>query len=87
MHSIGKGIRYFRQAQEDLKTQIRDISAEVEKETNLTAVINSTPESEVKVHAELDATITESISIRPAEGAISIHAPKEEDSNEINQAG
>ena len=31
MRSVGKGLRQFRQAQEDLKQQMRDLSADVEK--------------------------------------------------------
>lgn len=33
MRSVGKGLRQFRQAQEDLKQQMRDLSADVEKMT------------------------------------------------------
>jgi sec-independent protein translocase protein TatA len=35
MRSVGKGLRQFRQAQEGLKQQMRDLSADVEKMTNV----------------------------------------------------
>lgn len=72
MQSIGKGIRYFRQAQEDFKTQIRDISAEVEKQTNLNATITQSTEKEGDQSIEITADMTETITIRPAEGNISV---------------
>lgn len=46
MRSVGKGLRQFRQAQEDLKTQLRDISADIERSTEVRTVqptINFTP--------------------------------------------
>ncbi len=38
MRSVGKGLRQFRQAQEDLKQQLRDISAEVEQSAEIRTV-------------------------------------------------
>ncbi|MBS1538952.1 MAG: twin-arginine translocase TatA/TatE family subunit [Bacteroidetes bacterium] len=35
MRSVGKGLRQFRDAQEGLKQQMRDLSADVEKMTNI----------------------------------------------------
>ena len=69
MQAIGKGIRYFRQAQEDLKTQIRDISAEVEKETNLNATIHQTVHQNNEVTTEITTNVSETITIKPAEGS------------------
>jgi TatA/E family protein of Tat protein translocase len=77
MHSIGKGIRYFRQAQEDLKTQIRDISSEVEKQTNLNATIHQTSDGKGESMTEISADMTETITIKPAEGAIALQSKQE----------
>ena len=38
MKMAGKGLRQFRQAQEDLKTQLRDISADVERAADVRTV-------------------------------------------------
>ncbi|MBM4151396.1 MAG: twin-arginine translocase TatA/TatE family subunit [Ignavibacteria bacterium] len=70
MQAIGKGIRYFRQAQEDLKTQIRDISTEVEKQTSLNATIHQSVDSNQDMTTEITADVTESITIKPADGSI-----------------
>lgn len=70
MQAIGKGIRYFRQAQEDLKTQIRDISTEVEKQTSLNATIHQSVDSKHDVTTEITADVTETITIKPADGSI-----------------
>ncbi len=83
MQSIGKGIRYFRQAQEDFKTQIRDISAEVEKQTNLNATITQSTEKDGDQSIEITADMTETITIKPAEGAVALH-PKTEAEQEWN---
>lgn len=51
MRSVGKGLRQFRQAQEDLKTQLRDISSDIERSTEVRTVqptINFTPPVEVE---------------------------------------
>jgi len=87
MHSIGKGIRYFRKAQEDLKSQIRDISTEVEKQTSISSTVIS--ESPTQIH--IDTTNVESetqvISIRPAEGSLARNAhfdEIQEDSTQIS---
>lgn len=79
MQSIGKGIRYFRQAQEDFKTQIRDISAEVEKQTNLNATITQSTEQDGDQSIEIQADMTETITIKPAEGSITVHQITESD--------
>jgi TatA/E family protein of Tat protein translocase len=49
MRSFGKGMRQFRQAQEDLKTQLRDISTDMERSTEIRTVqptITFTPPAE-----------------------------------------
>jgi sec-independent protein translocase protein TatA len=79
MQAIGKGIRYFRQAQEDIKTQIRDISTEVEKQTNLNATITQTTEQGNESTVEITADMTETITIKPAEGSIALHQKNEAD--------
>ncbi|GAB1431144.1 TatA/E family twin arginine-targeting protein translocase [Ignavibacteria bacterium] len=38
MRSVGKGLRQFRQAQDDLKEQLRDISSEVERSADVRTV-------------------------------------------------
>lgn len=44
MRSVGKGLRQFREAQEGLKQQMRDLSADVEKMTNIEdAPVRATP--------------------------------------------
>ena len=73
MQAIGKGIRYFRQAQEDIKTQIRDISTEVEKQTSLNATITKTTDHGSESRVEVTADITETITIKPAEGSVAVH--------------
>jgi len=78
MQAIGKGIRYFRQAQEDIKTQIRDISTEVEKQTNLSATITQTHEQGTE-SVDIQANVTETITIQPAEGSVAIHQVNESD--------
>jgi sec-independent protein translocase protein TatA len=78
MQAIGKGIRYFRQAQEDIKTQIRDISTEVEKQTNLSATITQTHE-QGNESVDIQANVTETITIHPAEGSVAIHQVNESD--------
>ena len=83
MQSIGKGIRYFRQAQEDFKTQIRDISAEVEKQTNLNATITQSTEIDGEQSIEITADMTETITIKPAEGAVAVQ-PKGNPEQEWN---
>ncbi|MBM4172996.1 MAG: twin-arginine translocase TatA/TatE family subunit [Ignavibacteria bacterium] len=70
MQAIGKGIRYFRQAQEDLKTQIRDISTEVEKQTSLNATIHQSVDSNQDMTTEITEDVTETITIKPADGSI-----------------
>jgi len=89
MQSIGKGIRYFRQAQEDLKTQIRDISAEVEKQTNLTATIQQTANGPKEIHTEITADVTETITIQPADGSIPLFSREDEEGmkNESSNQG
>ena len=77
MQAIGKGIRYFRQAQEDIKTQIRDISTEVEKQTSLNATITKTTEHGSESRVEVTADITETI--KPAEGSVAVHQKIESD--------
>lgn len=77
MQSIGKGIRYFRQAQEDFKTQIRDISAEVEKQTNMNATITQSTAKDGDQSIEITADMTETITIKPAEGSVSVHQKSE----------
>ena len=74
MQAIGKGIRYFRKAQEDLKTQIRDISTEVEKQTNLTATIHETSSQGSDTVTEISADLTETITIKPAEGSVPVQS-------------
>lgn len=78
MQAIGKGIRYFRQAQEDIKTQIRDISTEVEKQTDLSAAITHTSKEGTE-YVELYADMTETITIKPAEGSVALHHTNETD--------
>ena len=75
MQAIGKGIRYFRQAQEDIKTQIRDISTEVEKQTSLNATITKTTDHGSESRVE----VTETITIKPAEGSVAVHQKIESD--------
>ncbi|MFM7158258.1 MAG: hypothetical protein ACKO0Y_10635, partial [Bacteroidota bacterium] len=53
-----------------LKTQIRDISAEVEKETNLNATIHQTVHQNNEVTTEITTNVSETITIKPAEGSI-----------------
>ena len=79
MQAIGKGIRYFRQAQEDIKTQIRDISTEVEKQTSLNATITKTTDHSSESRVEVTADITETITIKPAEGSVAVHQKIESD--------
>ena len=79
MQAIGKGIRYFRQAQEDIKTQIRDISTEVEKQTSLNATITKTTDHGSESRVEVTADITETITIKPAEGSVAVHQKIESD--------
>ena len=79
MQAIGKGIRYFRQAQEDIKTQIRDISTEVEKQTSLNATLTKTTDHGSESRVEVTADITETITIKPAEGSVAVHQKIESD--------
>ena len=79
MQAIGKGIRYFRQAQEDIKTQIRDISTEVENQTSLNATITKTTDHGSESRVEVTADITETITIKPAEGSVAVHQKIESD--------
>ena len=79
IQAIGKGIRYFRQAQEDIKTQIRDISTEVEKQTSLNATITKTTDHGSESRVEVTADITETITIKPAEGSVAVHQKIESD--------
>ncbi|MGA1249081.1 MAG: Sec-independent protein translocase subunit TatA/TatB [Candidatus Kapaibacteriota bacterium] len=85
MQAIGKGIRYFRQAQEDLKTQIRDISAEVEKQTNLNATIHQTVQKNNEETTEIKEDVTETITIKPADGSIPLFS-QEENKTEPDQS-
>ena len=87
MHSIGKGIRYFRKAQEDLKSQIRDISTEVEKQTNITNTIVSESPSQSQIDTTIVESETQTFSIRPAEGSLArnVHIEEiQEDSSQIS---
>ena len=87
MHSIGKGIRYFRKAQEDLKSQIRDISTEVEKQTNITNTIVSESPSQTQIDTTIVESETQTFSIRPAEGSLARNVHIEgiqEDSSQIS---
>ncbi|MBK9247274.1 MAG: twin-arginine translocase TatA/TatE family subunit [Ignavibacteria bacterium] len=43
MRSVGKGLRQFRQAQEDLKQQMRDLSSDVEKMTEVQETVHIAP--------------------------------------------
>ena len=70
MQAIGKGIRYFRQAQEDLKTQIRDLSTEVENQTSLNSTIQQPVDSRQDITTEITTEVTETVTIKPAEGSI-----------------
>jgi TatA/E family protein of Tat protein translocase len=74
MRSVGKGLRYFRQAQEDFRNQIRDISAEVEKQTNLdqtNKIIDTSAAAQPEEKStDTVAPATEKVVIRPAEGPI-----------------
>lgn len=45
MRSVGKGLRQFRQAQEDLKEQLRDISSEVERSADIRIVQPTVPDT------------------------------------------
>lgn len=45
MRSVGKGLRQFRQAQDDLKDQLRDISTEVERSVDIRTVQPVIPNS------------------------------------------
>jgi|GEM_PF-488701 len=87
MHSIGKGIRYFRKAQEDLKSQIRDISTEVEKQTNITNTVINESSSQIQIDTTIVESETQTISIRPAEGILArnVHIDEiQEDSTHIS---
>lgn len=83
MRSVGKGIRYFRQAQEDFKTQIRDISTEVDKQTNFSGTISSAQSPDI--HIEAHSTEKQTITLKPAEGSIARNESQNitEDSSEI----
>ena len=96
MASVGKGIRQFKQAQNQLKEQLRDISADIEKageqeskpkkSFSVVASYNEEAESVDSHHVsdsptsqtqdmpqadhEKEQSVSEKVSIRPAEGAI-----------------
>ena len=86
MRSVGKGLRQFRQAQEDLKQQMRDLSADVEKMTDAEAPKRVVPapvvvatidvptdmSSEIEVQLPADeAPIIPTITPKPAESTVS----------------
>ena len=54
MRSVGKGLRQFREAQEGLKQQMRDLSADVEKMTNVEEpTIRAVPKKVEEVPAQV----------------------------------
>lgn len=80
---VGKGIRQFRRAQEDLKQQIRDISAEISVEQTQhasPAPPSYTPAAEIVAAAPVRGTATE-----PAEQADEPHHSDEHPSEDASQ--
>jgi TatA/E family protein of Tat protein translocase len=57
---MGKGLRQFRKAQEDLSQQIRDLSTEAAEATNLNVEVRSMKSQDVSESESQDVSETES---------------------------
>lgn len=84
MASVGKGIRQFRQAQNNLKEQLRDLSSDVEnsiqekptpkKSFSVVAAYNDEEQTEVKTDEETEQT--DMSSNNSAEKTVTIRQPE-----------